>query len=104
MPGEAAAAVGAAIRRAREQRGLTQGELAGLLGRTQSAISFWEQGRRTPDLEDLIELIQQLDIDVDEILAGPRERQPAKVVLRAQAQRAYQPAFADALDVFMEEA
>jgi transcriptional regulator with XRE-family HTH domain len=104
MPGEAAAAIGAAIRRAREQRGLSQEGLAGLLGKSQSAISFWEAGRRTPDLEDLANLVTQLDLNIDELLAAPRQRQSAKVVLRAQAERLYRGEVAGALERFIEEA
>src|SRR5438067_627587 len=104
MPRDTASSIGAAIRRAREQKGLSQGELAASLGKSQSAISFWEQGRRTPDVEDLILLIEELDFDIGEIFSRAAHRQSAKVVLRAHAQRVYQDAFADALVRLIEEA
>lgn len=42
------------IRSARMERQLTQGELAALIGVTQSTVSFWESGAEAPTVEHLI--------------------------------------------------
>lgn len=104
MSGEAAAAIGQAIRRAREQQGLSQGALAVRLGKTQSAISFWEQGRRSPDLDDVVQLVRELELDLDEILGSASAREPAKVVMRAEAHRVYRDDFATDVDEFIARA
>ena len=41
---------GPAIKRFREARGLTQGELAGRIGVTDKAVSKWETGKGLPDV------------------------------------------------------
>jgi Zn-dependent peptidase ImmA (M78 family)/transcriptional regulator with XRE-family HTH domain len=104
MAPKTAAAVGAAIKRARVRKGLSQGELAALLGKTQSAISFWEKGRRAPDLHDLVDLIGHLDLDLDELFAEAGSREPAKVLLRAEAHRLLPEQLAEDLYSFIERA
>lgn len=49
-----------AIRRAREQRGWTQVELARRLGVSQGAISFWERGIETPSMDHQVQLVTVL--------------------------------------------
>jgi len=75
-----------------------------LVGKAQSAVSLWEQGQSTPDLEDLIRIVRELDMNVEEILAGAYGRQPVRAALRAEAKRLYEPKLAKALDLFAEEA
>ena len=105
MTDKAASAVGVAIRRARESKGLTQGDLAQLLGKSQSAISFWEKGRRAPDFHDVIELIQHLDLNLDDLFAAAEiRREPAGAVLRAQAERVHNEELARAIDTLIEQA
>lgn len=53
---------GSVIRDWREQNGITQAELARMLGRPQSALSAWEQGRAVPLVRHLASL---LDLGVD---------------------------------------
>ncbi len=49
-----------AIRAAREKRGWTQGELAGMLKLTQGTISFWENGVEVPLLDHQVRLIETM--------------------------------------------
>src|SRR5947199_127582 len=49
-----------AIRAARIERGLTQGELASRIGVSQGTISFWENGAETPTIEHVITLALEL--------------------------------------------
>jgi transcriptional regulator with XRE-family HTH domain len=75
------------IREAREARGWTQAELAQRLLKTQTAVSYWEAGKRTPGLDDLLDLSEALGVDVDSFLPPERTRQPVAAILRAEAQR-----------------
>lgn len=75
--------VGKRIRAAREQLGLHQSDLARLLDRTQTAVSYWESGKRAPGLDDLLELSDALQQDVSYFI--PRvNRQPIRTILRAK--------------------
>lgn len=92
--------MGARIRRAREHTGLTQGTLAGAIGRTQTAISYWESGRRSPDIADLIALAGALDVEVGFFFGDDRARQAKRVILRAEATLRPFKDLADEIDVF----
>jgi Zn-dependent peptidase ImmA (M78 family)/DNA-binding XRE family transcriptional regulator len=76
--------IGARIKRAREQQGLTQGELGERVGKTQTAISYWEAGRRSPDVDDIVAVADALDVEVTYFF-GRTESKPRGVLLRAQA-------------------
>jgi transcriptional regulator with XRE-family HTH domain len=71
-----------AIRLARSERGLTQGELAQRLGVSQSTISFWENGAEAPTVEHLIILALELP-QIIESFEG-RERELLQRVLRLE--------------------
>ena len=53
------------IRDAREKRGLSQYELADLLGVRNTSISTWELGKVNPSPENMVALITVLDLDPD---------------------------------------
>jgi Zn-dependent peptidase ImmA (M78 family)/DNA-binding XRE family transcriptional regulator len=84
MAVNASSEIGARIRRAREMQGLTQGELGERIGRTQTAISYWEAGRRSPDVEDIVAVAEALDVEVTHFFERT-ESKPRRVLLRAQA-------------------
>lgn len=84
MAVNSAAEVGARIRRAREQAGFTQGELGQALGKTQTAVSYWEAGRRSPDVDDLVAIADALDVEVTYFFERAQSK-PKRVLLRAQA-------------------
>lgn len=56
------------LRAARDQRGLTQVELAERSELQPSAISHFETGRRTPSLANLIALCDALKVSADSLL------------------------------------
>jgi len=62
-----------AIRTARTQRELTQGELAARIGVSQGTISFWESGSETPRVEHLVALTLELPEIVDSFTGRERE-------------------------------
>lgn len=67
-----AQALGAELRRAREQSGLTTRELANRIGRNQGEISRWETGDRTPKPEHVAQFLTALGIigdSYDEIMS-----------------------------------
>ena len=58
------------IKRLREERRLTQRQLACELGVTDKAVSKWESGRGLPDITLVEPLAQALGVSVAELLAG----------------------------------
>src|SRR6266481_8786180 len=61
------------LRRAREYRGLTQGELAERSGLQPSAISHFETGTRKPSFDNLRLLADMLDVTTDYLLGRVAE-------------------------------
>ena len=57
--------VGKRIQQAREEKGLTQAELAARLDCTQSALSNYELGKRKPNLDLLNEIAEVLNKPLD---------------------------------------
>lgn len=60
------------IKRLRQKKGLTQEELAEKLHVTRQAVSNWETGKNQPDIELLKSLAETLEVDVTELLYGPK--------------------------------
>lgn len=58
------------IKTLREQRGLTQRELADAIGVTDKAVSKWESGRGLPDVSLVEPLAASLGVSVAELLTG----------------------------------
>ena len=61
---------GAMIRRLREEKGLTQEELAARLHVTGKAVSKWETGQGLPDITLLEPIAKALDISMIELFSG----------------------------------
>jgi transcriptional regulator with XRE-family HTH domain len=61
---------GELIREARLRSGLTQQELADRLGTSQSVITRWESGQRSPTVETLSRAVRACGLDVNVSLAG----------------------------------
>lgn len=53
---------------AREKAGMTQNEVAKVLGVNQSAVSFWESGRNQPRAKQMVKLAKLYGVTVDELL------------------------------------
>jgi len=64
--------IGALIREARKERGLTQRELAEALHITDRAVSKWERGLNAPDIALLEPLAERLGLTVGELVRGER--------------------------------
>ena len=61
---------GSFIAHRRKELGMTQRQLAEILGVTNKAVSKWETGQGLPDVGSLPELARVLGVTVDEILDG----------------------------------
>ena len=61
---------GAAIRRLRERKNMTQAELARVLAVSDKAVSKWETGKGYPDITLLEPLAGALSVSVTELLSG----------------------------------
>lgn len=61
---------GAAIRRLREEKGLTQAELAQRIGVSGKAVSKWETARGLPDIALIEPLAGALGVSVTELMSG----------------------------------
>lgn len=62
---------GELIREARKRRGLTQRELAELLGTTQAVIGRWESGSRSPDFDRVVAAIRACGYDLGITIVTP---------------------------------
>ena len=62
--------IGKNIRSLREERGLTQEELAQALFVTRQTVSNYETGRSRPDIEMLVRIAQVLETDANQVLYG----------------------------------
>ena len=56
----------------RQERSLSQTELADLLGVPRERLGKWECGNHAPPPEDLVALSRVLDVSIDEILTGKK--------------------------------
>lgn len=61
---------GASIKKLREQKRLTQADLAQMLSVSDKAVSKWETGKGYPDITLLEPLAQALGVSVAELLSG----------------------------------
>jgi len=71
---------GKLIRGLREQRGLTQSDVAAQLGVTYVAVGDWERGRRLPRVENLKALANALGVGQSTLTDAIYEPEPADVV------------------------
>ncbi len=79
--------IGHFLKELRNEKELTQTELAEMLGVTNRSISRWENGVTMPDLDLLIELAKHYDVEIMEILDGERkdnsmDRQTEELMLK----------------------
>jgi transcriptional regulator with XRE-family HTH domain len=70
--------LGARIRESRNRKGMTQKDLASLLGVTDAAIGMWENGRRKPDAEDIKRMANIFGVTTDYLLG---QESPQKQVI-----------------------
>lgn len=62
--------IGQLIRSLRQEKGLTQGQLAEQMGLSDKAVSKWERGLGCPDVSLLTDLSELLGVNLKELLSG----------------------------------
>lgn len=65
-------AVGAHVRACRESTGVSQAGLAAELGVTQTAVSYWESGKRSLDVVTLLRIAAALRMEAVDLLPPAR--------------------------------
>lgn len=56
------------LRRLRLEAGISQGDLADLLGVSQAVVSYWESGERVPPLETIVRIANIYGAPLDEVV------------------------------------
>ena len=82
------------IRQLRKEKGITQKELADILKVSDSALSFWEQGKYEPDNKSLATLASYFGVTIDYLLG--RTHNPKVQIIPADP--GTEDMFADAAD------
>ncbi len=82
----------------REQKGMTQAELAQQLSVTPAAVSKWENGESKPRIETLFTLAEILGVSAQELMNGELEPEQESEEERRQRR---QKEFADNIDLFL---
>ena len=84
--------VGINIRKARQERKLTQEDLADLLNVSESAVSQWESGKTSPDLGIIPEVCAVLDVSADWLLNIGEEKRTKEIEKIIAEARSYSDA------------
>ncbi|OON87502.1 hypothetical protein BXO88_04355 [Oribacterium sp. C9] len=61
---------GTAIKKLREQRKMTQLQLAEILGVSEKTVSKWESGRGYPSLDPLKEISKFFSVSIDDLICS----------------------------------
>ena len=70
--------IGARIKDARQERGLTQDQLATAVGVSRIAVAQWETGRAGQITGNLTRIAASLDVGVEYLMYGSDKRAPAE--------------------------
>ena len=68
--------IGLRVRSARRLRGLSVQQLSAAIRRHQHTLYAWEQGKRLPDLGDVVALSEVLDVDLRWLCTGDAQHAP----------------------------
>ena len=67
--------IGAFLKALRREKGITQEQLAEILGVSGRTVSRWETGFNLPDLDILIQIADYYEVEIREILDGERKEE-----------------------------
>ena len=76
--------IGAFLKQLRNEKGLTQEQLAENFHVSTRTISRWETGSNMPDVSMLVEIAEFYDVDVREIIEGERKNEKMDEELKAK--------------------
>lgn len=65
--------IGAFLKKLRNEKRITQEQLAEILGVSGRTVSRWETGNNLPDLSILVQISEYYDVEIKEILNGERK-------------------------------
>ncbi len=71
--------IGTFISECRKEKGLTQAQLAELLGVSDKSVSRWENGKTMPDMSLYEPLCKELDINISELLYAKKMMDSEKI-------------------------
>ena len=71
--------IGQTIKELRKDMDCTQSKLADVLGVTQDSISLWENGKRIPDTQYVVDMAKFFDVSVDYLLGLSDEYKSARL-------------------------
>lgn len=74
--------IGSFLKKLRNEKGLTQGQLAEQLNVSNRSVSRWETGSTLPDISILVELAEFYEVDIKEIIDGERKSETMKEEMR----------------------
>lgn len=74
--------IGQILRSAREAKGMTQKQVAEILGRRQQIVGHWETGYAQPDANTLFELCDIYGISIDEAFGKKKEQEDILYISR----------------------
>lgn len=69
------------LKQARQAKNLSQEDLATKLYLSRQSISKWETGESSPDLDNLVKLVDILEISLDELVLG-KKQEPEVIIER----------------------
>jgi Zn-dependent peptidase ImmA (M78 family)/transcriptional regulator with XRE-family HTH domain len=98
------AEIGRRLKQARVRAGCSQADVATELDVTQTAVSYWEAGRRLPGIDQLMRLAEFLDAPLSELLPDESVRRPVGAILRAVGEQVDDHVLAQALEAFTQQA
>lgn len=74
--------IGSFLKELRNEKGLTQVQLAEQLNVSNRSVSRWETGSTLPDISILVELAEFYEVDIKEIIDGERKSETMKEEIR----------------------
>ena len=87
---------GCFLKQLRNEKGLTQEQLANEFGVAQRTVSRWETGSNMPDISMLVEIAEFYEVDIREIIDGERKSESMK-------KEENQTENLDVLDILLDE-
>ena len=72
--------IGHNIKRLREERGMTQTDLAKVVGASDKAVSTWENGTAIPRIGKVEKMAQYFNVPKSEIIGDAEERQQRRML------------------------
>lgn len=78
------------IKRARQERGWSQAELARRMSVTQPSVAEWESGRKAPNMKNLVRLAKLLDVGFEWLSTGRGEMRPPPTLSISEPMPAYE--------------